>query len=293
MFSAILASPSKLRYCLFFAVWALSHAAEAAPIKIATWNLDWLTLLPVSAPQLPANIPHRGTRDWAALSDIAHRLNADIVAVQEVSDEAALKRLFPSPDDTLLLTTAPIAQNIGLVLHPPWRMVAHEELRDFDRSPSHGGHALRPGLDVTITNGTQILRLLVVHLKSGCWDRTWKENGHACPVLREQIDLIANWMTERDDEGEAYAVLGDFNRRLTEHDSYYLHMTQGIDPVLVTSGFANPCEGGNYFIDHILLGGPARKWLVRDSLRVLTYRPEESGLTLSDHCPVSVRLDLP
>ncbi|WP_336945434.1 endonuclease/exonuclease/phosphatase family protein [Asaia sp. HN010] len=293
MFSAISALRPDRLLCLFLAVWALSRSAEAASVKIATWNLDWLTLFPDSTPGLPVNIPHRSAQDWAALAQIATRLNADIVAVQEVSNAAALRRLFPSPDDTLLLTMAPIAQNVGLVLRAPWRILAHEELSALDRSPFHGGHALRPGLDVIVGNGKDTLHLLVVHLKSGCWDRTWKENGHSCPVLREQIDLIANWMTERDDEGDAYIVLGDFNRRLTLHDPYFTQMTQGLAPILVTSGFASPCEGGNYFIDHILLGGEAKNRLIKDSLRVLTYRPEESGLTLSDHCPVSVRLTLP
>ena len=53
--------------------------------------------------------------------------------------------------------------------------------------------------------------------------------------------------------------------------------------------------GGETFIDHILLGGAARDWLVADSLRVLTYRETggEWKQRLSDHCPVSVRLRLP
>ncbi|WP_243444030.1 endonuclease/exonuclease/phosphatase family protein [Asaia prunellae] len=291
MCSAILALRADRLPLLLLIVWALSRTVEAAPVKIATWNLDWLTLLPT--PGLPRDIPHRSLRDWSELAAIGQRLNADILAVQEVSDLAALRRLFPSRDKTLILSQAPIAQNIGLVLQPPWHILAHDELPAFDRSPIHGGHALRPGLDVLIGNGIQTLHILVVHLKSGCWDRLWNENGHSCPILREQIALVSDWMAARENKGEAYVVLGDFNRRLTLHDPYFLKMTGSLKPVLTTSGFASPCEGGNYFIDHILLGGAARAWLVRDSLRVLIYPPRDTALTLSDHCPVSVRLSLP
>ena len=268
-------------------------AAEADTIKLASWNLDWLTLLPRSSPLLPSAIPYRQDADWNALALTASHLDADIVAVQEVTDEAALRRLFPAPRYRLVMSHAPIAQNVGLVLRAPWIVTAHATLDAFDRSATHGGHPLRPGLDVTISNGQETLRLLVVHLKSGCWERSWNEKDHSCPILREQIDLIADWMTERDDEGEAYSVLGDFNRRFTPQDPYYLQMTQDMKVTLVTAGLSSPCEGGTYFIDHIVLGGAARNWLIPDSLRVRTYREFDPARLLSDHCPVSVRLNMP
>ncbi|GAB6854496.1 endonuclease/exonuclease/phosphatase family protein [Asaia astilbis] len=293
MFSAILALRSDRLCLLLLAVWGLSRTAEAASLKIATWNLDWLTQLPASAPGLPVNIPHRSAPDWSALRKTAYRLDADIVAVQEVSDEAALRRLFPSPDTKLVMSKAPIVQNLGVALRAPWHVVTHEELPEFDRSPYRGGHPLRPGLDLTVSNGKHVLHLLIVHLKSGCWFRRWSEKGYSCPILRDQIDLISNWIAEREDEGDAYVVLGDFNRRFTLRDPYFMRMIDGTAPVLTTAGYASPCEDGNYFIDHLLIGGAARDWLVKDSLRVLVYPPEDASFTLSDHCPVSVRLLLP
>jgi exonuclease III len=53
--------------------------------------------------------------------------------------------------------------------------------------------------------------------------------------------------------------------------------------------------GRGGFIDHILAGGAAQAWMQRDTLRVTMYR--ETGLDwkhrLSDHCPVSVRFQIP
>jgi len=65
--------------------------------------------------------------------------------------------------------------------------------------------------------------------------------------------------------------------------------------VAPTVGLASPCWGGNYFIDHIVLGDQARQWLHPDSLRVMTYREHDPTLQsrLSDHCPVSIGLDMP
>jgi len=90
-------------------------------------------------------------------------------------------------------------------------------------------------------------------------------------------------------------VLGDFNRHMDGRDQLWSALRQAAPLTRATEGLASPCWGGEAFIDHILLGGAARDWLVADSLRVLTYR--ETGAEwkqrLSDHCPVSVRLRLP
>lgn len=291
MFLPIWVSRPESLIWVLFALAGFALPAQAAPFKISTWNLDWLTLLPASSPLLPPSAPLRSAADWSALAEIAASLDSDVVAVQEVTDEDALRRLYPSPGYHLVISHAPIAQNVGLVLRAPWSVIAYSELTSLDRAPFHGGHALRPGLDVTVSNGTTTFRLLVVHLKSGCWERPWREMGHACPILREQIDLVGNWMTERDDEGENYIVLGDFNRRFTSADPYYRAMSQGLTLGLVTSGLSSPCEGGTYFIDHILLGGAVTRWLVPDSLRVKTYARIGPSRIISDHCPVSVRLD--
>ena len=63
-----------------------------------------------------------------------------------------------------------------------------------------------------------------------------------------------------------------------------------------TEGHSDPCWGENGdFIDHILAGGAARAWMQPATLRVLVYRETDPALKerLSDHCPVSVRFDLP
>ena len=62
-----------------------------------------------------------------------------------------------------------------------------------------------------------------------------------------------------------------------------------------TEGYSSPCWGHEAFIDHILIGGAARAWVMPNSLRVLAYRETDRAWKerLSDHCPVSVRLTVP
>ena len=96
-------------------------------------------------------------------------------------------------------------------------------------------------------------------------------------------------------DGTAFALMGDFNRWMEGRDPFFAGL-QASSPLLRTdAGRHSPCWGKAGFLDHIILGGDAIGWLRPDSLRVLVYRETTAEMKerLSDHCPVSVRLDLP
>lgn len=240
----------------------------------------------------------RSARDFARLRAYADHLDADVIAFQEVDGPQAAARVFDPSRYTLVLSGEDIVQRVGIAVRRGLPVTLNGEVTGFDLPVPGDPHHLRYGLDVTVGAGKDRLRLLVVHLKSGCWDQPLAERGHSCPILYRQFETLDDWVLERQDEGDAYAVLGDFNRRLTEKDPLMVRLDSDAPLTLTTSGWASPCWGekysrGEYFIDHILLGNAARNWLVPGSLRVMTYRGDASPEGLSDHCPVSVRLDLP
>lgn len=267
--------------------------AHAHTLKISTWNLDWLTLRPTGDPSLPSDVASRVPNDFVRLHAYAVHLNADLIGLQEVESTDAVARVFDPKDYTILLSEDDVIQKTGLALRKSLTVKRNASLQELDTSASSAAHHLRSGLDVTVSDGTTTLRVLVVHLKTGCWDQPLSQKHHSCPTLYQQFTILENWIAERQDEGVPYIILGDFNRRLTYADPLMRHM-EGIAPLtLTTSRVASPCWYSEPFIDHILLGNDTRRWLVPDSLRVLTYQHDTDPTGLSDHCPVSIQLNLP
>ncbi|WP_241663707.1 endonuclease/exonuclease/phosphatase family protein [Oecophyllibacter saccharovorans] len=276
---------------------------QPAGLKVVTWNMDWLTLHP-SSPDLPPDIPRRSAHAFQALRHYARRLQGDVIVVEEVADEQAIWNVFNRDDYRLFLANDPVAQRVGLLVRRQagLTITRHPDLSTLALSRPGAHHPLRSGLDVTLADARgHSLRLLGVHLKSGCWARPLAETGHACPVLYRQFQTLEEWILDRADSGEAFVILGDFNRQLTARDPLMARLLADAPLTLTTSGLASPCQGGRRFIDHLLLGGEARNWLVPGSLQIMVLPPapetenpgQEETETLSDHCPVSVRLTWP
>lgn len=270
-----------------------SWAAPAQTLRLSTWNMDWLLDEQTqNAPGVPTDIPHRNTRDFTKLAAYATRLHPDLIGLQEIGDSATLARLFPRSEYQIFVSHDDIPQHTALAARQGLHIQRNPDVTALalETRPEH--HPLRSGLDITLQLGSRDLRVLVVHFKTGCWDNPLSEIHHACPVLFQQFQALQNWISDRAQNEEAFAILGDFNRRLTRTDPLFTGLNHIMPLTLVTSGQASPCQNGSFFIDHILLGGAAAQWLQPDSLRVMII-PQNSARTLSDHCPVSVTLRIP
>ena len=271
---------------------AIGSGASGVELKLSTWNLEWLTLLPAGDPALPADVRPKQPAERAMLRHYADLLAADVVAFQEVDGAAAAEEVFPPERYALHLTADHVVQRVGFAVRRGLAFTANPDLTTLDPP----GSWLRSGADITLTWPGGRLRLLAVHLKQGCRQEKLTDDARrACPLLRGQLAALQGWVASRQAEGVPFVLVGDFNRWMDGGDAFWpaLQRTGGL--VRATEGRSSPCWGGGGFIDHIIAGGAARGWMRPETLRVLVYREtgEDWRERLSDHCPVSVRFELP
>ena len=273
----------------------LPSVAHARDLKLTTWNIEWATLRPAGDPALPPEVHPKTPADLALLHGYAARLNADVVALEEVEGAAVASQLFPPAGYALEFIHDHVVQQVGLAIRRTIPYTRNPDLAALDLYPD-APHPLRSGLDVTLHLPGTDLRVLAVHLKTGCredpLDRTTRP---ACRTLARQVPALAGWIAQRRAEGIPFVLMGDFNRWMDGNDQVLAAMQEAAPLARATEGRSERCWRSENFIDHILAGGPARAWLQPDTLRVMIYTQTgpEWQERLSDHCPVSVTLAVP
>jgi endonuclease/exonuclease/phosphatase family metal-dependent hydrolase len=265
--------------------------SAAAELKLATWNLEWLTDRRAGDPALPADVHPRQPEDIELLRRYAAELDADVVALQEVDGAGIAGRVFPTEKYSIHLSRDHLVQRTGVAVRRGIRYSVNPDVTGLEV-----GRQLRSGVDITLRLAPSPLRILVVHLKTGCFDqRLSGARRGSCAELQQQMMPLIEWIKARREENVAFAIMGDFNRHMDGRDQFWSALRQTAPLTRITEGHTSPCWGGEAFVDHIILGGAARDWLQPDTLRVLSYR--ELGAVwkqrLSDHCPVSVHVRLP
>jgi endonuclease/exonuclease/phosphatase family metal-dependent hydrolase len=272
---------------------AASAPAAPAPaaLRLATWNIAWLSS------RDGAGEIRRAPADFERLRRYAQRLDADIVALQEIDGVQAARRVFDAERYDFHFA-APSgrtgqAQRTGFAWRKSLRVTVNSDLDSLALAGR-----LRRGADVTVHLASGDLRLLSVHLKADCVSKPLTSDA-ACRALRDQEVALESWVDARAREGRPFAVLGDFNRRFTAHDPFWTALDDGDPPdaALTDAGWGRRplCWGGRYrtFIDHIVLSRRAAAWLVPDSFTQQLYEAQDEpyASTLSDHCALLASLD--
>lgn len=271
---------------------------DRGDLVVGSWNLEHL------AAREGDGCRARTREDFTAMREAARPFTdtADVIAFQEVESAAAAQRIFPADAFDIVIETRTgstrnarcrgrsdqrlTRQAVGFAIRKGLRYERHPDVTALQL----GDPDLRGGVDVTLYPAGQApLRLLVVHLKSGC--PTGRER-EACDTLFRQLPVVERWIDARAAEGVRFAVVGDFNRRLAQAgDPFWAEIDDG-EPagadLRLAAGARRPACDPRYsdFIDHIVVGGRTR--VNPDGFDEWRIGPQEAPV--SDHCPISLRL---
>lgn len=234
----------------------LPFSAQAADVVLGNWNIQTL-IYPGDPKTVFPDDYVRKDADYADLKRWRDMLAADILFLQEVTSPAALDAVFPVAEGwqhcisgqfaeaegqaaapvctksgmmAVKPTTAERVQYPGVALRPgsPLKLVDISDYKLLDVKFKDNGvlRNLRWGLDITVeAQSGKRLRVLDVHLKSGCFDdfvhfSLWNTDpatagpkDKACDTLGQQMYPLRQWIEAREAAGDAWMIVGDFNRR--------------------------------------------------------------------------------
>jgi hypothetical protein len=106
----------------------LPPAAVAAELKLATWNLEWLT---TDARDLPADVHPKRPEDIDLLRRYALELDADVIGVQEVDGPAIAAQVFPPDRYSIHLTRDRVVQRVGIAVRRGIRYSVNPDVTDL------------------------------------------------------------------------------------------------------------------------------------------------------------------
>jgi endonuclease/exonuclease/phosphatase family metal-dependent hydrolase len=296
-------------------------AIAAERLTLATWNMEWMMrpeVFDALAPScfgrdsraggseraIPCDLVPGGRwseADLARIRSFAATLPADVIALQEVDGADAARAIFPQHE--FCFTSRRAVQNVGFAIR---RGLAHRCNRDY-RPLGLPGNDVRWGADLTLEPGTvNELRLLAVHLKASCNRDPLGSARDDCRTLQRQVPVLEDWIDRRARAGEAFGVVGDFNRRFDrERESardaegaivaLWPEIDDGdppgadlVDPGAGRGAFG--CANGHgerMPIDYLILGERLSRRLVAGSWRAWDY---PAGGRWPDHCVISIEL---
>ena len=272
---------------------------NAEQLRIATWNIKNLHS------DFNQGKTPRSEEDYARLKGYADRLDADIIALQEIYDKDAIERVFdPNVYEVRLegrrgrlLNGFAYKKDIG------FKIRTSPDVRALDVGKQ------RHGVDLTIEvgkrksffrrlfGGAAEIRVLGVHLKSFCWDSPLDTDNADCARLKLQAPPIKRWIDRRAREGAPYIVLGTFNRFDVPQDEFWQVIDSAALPLTRLNEGPQGCwsSQATQFVDYIGVGDIVQDWIVSGSFQALVYDESDRpfGAELSDHCPLYFEIDIP
>lgn len=265
---------------------ASNRPAPDGTVTVGTFNVEWLG--DGSEDRMP-----RTDADYLRIADIVIKSGADVLGVQEVENDAALRKIlrYCSEYDGMVLK-GETAQNVGVI----WRKsVKVDSVGPYEGLVVQAGRS-RPGLIVRCSYEGFDWLMMVVHLKSTSrFDSTNQLRELAREIRSQQASALRRWSDSLLTTGAEKDILivGDMNDVPTKKTMPTLTaLTESTSMRFLTKDMKSCGPRDRLAIDHVIASAQAASRLVAGSVRTEDFHAfldAESAEKVSDHCPVVVR----
>jgi endonuclease/exonuclease/phosphatase family metal-dependent hydrolase len=272
--------------CTLIVACQTPQGAPDTTVTIGTFNIEWLG-------DGASDTKPRTDQECLLIADVISRTGADVLGVQEVENDAALRRVTRYLDGYKgYLTDAGIKQNVGLIVRND---VDVQQLGTYD-ALTLGRRGLRPGYIVRCTKGSFDWVMMVVHLKSTSrHDSTNQLRDESRQIRTEQVALLKRWSDSVIAAGKERDVIivGDFNDFTSRRQNATLTPLLESQSMQFLTGALKSCKNDNWTtIDHVVVSSSAHQRVMKGSERMENTRAflqPQMADAVSDHCPVIVR----
>jgi len=269
------------------------------PIKITTWNI--LCLREIQEPAFcntdMGNEYVRSPEQVEALRLHAEAIGTDLLFLQEVETRAAVVNLLPGWE---VFDIGTDGQKMAVAIAPGSTVKIREVSALTELSL--GSSQLRQGLVALVDHAGVSVRILSVHLKSGCQVAPFESNNANCGALRDQLEVLKDWIREREAQNQPYMMVGDFNRTLEDNDPFMLGLEDAAGKPLyrTTVGQRPSCwdhfpDAPSYpsFIDHHIASPTVVAAWGTPTLNIYNYTETypDAWLYVSDHCAITANFE--
>lgn len=262
-------------------------------LTIATYNMEWL------GDGINDNKP-RSNDILYKIASILSNLNADVIGVQEVENDAAIKSVVSKMPDYqyyLIGGNKKSKQKVGIIYK---KNINIKNITEYSPLllPTYN-ISLREGLIFNIEkNGIEFI-CMVVHLKSTSrYDSTFAQQNLSREIRNKQNQLLSNFVDSinKIDISKRVILLGDFNDN-PKRKKYntMISLIENPNIFFLTSEQKSCKYPTAYTVDHIVVNNAAKEKYIEGSIFQYNFYNgfnKEIASQISDHCPILVKFNV-
>jgi len=258
-------------------------------VVVGTFNMEWLG-------DGENDTKKRSEKDYQRLAEVIENTGADILGLEEIENETALKKVLKYlPEYDFLIGNTGSRQNPAVVFKKGIEVKFIENYEQLAVVKKKS----RAGLIISAKKGNFDWLMMVVHLKSTSrYDSTDAMRLESYDMRKKQAEILKNWADSvvKNGSEKDIMIVGDFNDNPTRPK------TQNMLPLIADNTMSfltekeESCANPNWdMIDHIVVNNSAKKRFLVNSIFIYNiyhaYTKSEID-KISDHCPVVTAFDI-
>jgi len=250
-------------------------SSQEQQIRIGTFNIEWLG--DGNADQI-----QRYENDYLAIAKIIETIDCDVLALQEIENEEALKKVMDKVKRKyryFIDTTTNNVHKVAIIYDKNFNKIDEQYIHFSSKEITFK----RPALYLKLKKNHQEFEFISVHLKSSFKSKNEKTISPK-KIREKQVNELLEWMKKH--QKNHAIVLGDFNEEY-EKGTILKQFENEFNSTVISKNMISCANSKWKMIDHIILPEHFRKTYKSERLQNFNHRimfATTNAPKISDHC---------